>query len=619
MGFWRKNDKPIITVNGVDRSDIVLHTVANFSGITRREPMAIFELANVGNSPNTTATNPNASEFASGSPVSIKVRDRNGGFRTIHIGRIRAKSISSSSTGEAVVYESRFDDSFADVIGSPQLEWRQSPFWNEEPFSAYVPQIVFNPIIQDEVYGNRFGKKLILPQSMELSKPSKYNKWKLWEAVTWLVSYLVDPNAALPGLVQQVDVTAIDRNLEVETLVLDAGMSLAECLNKMLSPYGYGWYYEFVFHNTAKIYVHKTSGNAINGVRYYSNFYKTPINDKIDIVDSFEIHENEFETFGQVTIAGDSRLVELTDSLVPGWDRSLDETPSKDLVWDSEAMQSDDRLRDVWRKWVPEHPELESKYDGGNSKESKKFRRPFMPTLTVDKSNRPIGAFRGVHFSFTDSSRENKTEKLPLMRADGEPGLQGCGNLEILKDEGAVRFIGREPPMVLKKYGYKGPARSDSIVTLNRNIKLFVTCCIDTYKYQADPTLDGNLIYSVTGYPSKLQYVVHAPQRFQHVTYIDSDELKSEFADRKSPEVKCKNIRPTLERILDSAALKTIEGRISYHGLDNVSVANLIGKSMLYCRQRKLARGLDRYPVVVGYSLNFDNQTTAVQIGSYRD
>jgi hypothetical protein len=547
-----------------------------------------------------------------------------GRSRVVHYGTVLGVHATLGDSGDSLTYISRCEDLH---FGKPLSG---STYFNKKtskPLTLHLPAI-FNPEVDDIIKPNMATKRhpslgsslFIHVESTNTAAALKYagtdepKLWTLPEAVfmvcqEWNTSgKITNPKLADLKKILSAD-TALLRNHE-----LPFGAYLPELLDNLLEPFGYGWTVDLIDRGKRQIRVFAKSSGAQNFV-YLQESGRT-VDPKITNLHSLSLTGDVAAgSFNSLTVFGEYERYEATFTLVPAWDKALDDAIDFDvngvsnLAKNSDDWKTDPRLPRVWRDWVLNEAgdyngtrdDTKTPYDFDSLFGSGKWiarRRRFLPCLSLEDDGHPRGHTYGVFVEWSDDGGTN-WYKLDQIDSIGRQIL-------VFDRECGIRFNGDEPPDELRLVG-------------TRLAKVRVTASVES-DTRRSRTADfasswlGAFKRAYLPVGSKFKY------RKRDKTSIFESYVNNVFTKDKIEKDDSAEIEKLGTDLLDRFAAASMTGSLSLVGCDHPTIQVGYVVPQIIGRQVALSatKGGGKSPTTVAVQWDFVNQTTALVIGNYR-
>lgn len=591
-----------VWIAGIERADAVLFEVTAYTG--NRPESAVFELLSLGNIDTVSQFESNSVEFLNAS-VNVKV-----GSEWVHFGRIAAVDFERGSAGERILYTSRFDDH---MFGVPI--WK-APLASDADLSSILTvngaEIVLNPLYEGVIVDNRvraadsapFSHPTLLcpEEAYQLGITPSVSPWSLSYAVWFLCEWLnpFEDYVLNPTFSELEAVFPFDESI-IRNVAFKHGAYLPEVLDALLNPLGYGWRVDHTSKTVRKIVVFARGNsnfvvinNDVSGTGYTSDDEALDIRVKNDIVSN---------SVTDVLVIGGRQQVETTIELTPDWDETLGGRDPSYYQMGSDLWTAEPGLAQVYRRWaaVPSDPYKPWRSGLGTNQWQDVIgspdpfftRRQFQPCITKGEDNRPFGRFGGCHIEYKVGSGD----WFPVEGNLTTPALKEGTSIEILDDELGCYFNGDLPPLRQQQEGIEnfllritGTIISTARAIINRN---YPTSEIADFK--------AIVLDMESAFPFRKLYesVLAGRDDAIYDGIVDSTTLMTSFADS----------------VLDRQKYPETSGTITMPTLDGFSRTHL--GSVL-----QEIDGLEfsfwnghAYPVISGWSVNIENQTTTIMLG----
>jgi len=678
MGIQRDSTTTRVFINGVEQRNAHVHSVTNYCG-GRRANTAEFEIRTLGNDTTYQAQGGSIiNRFAkpgfgdrliSRDVVDIATKERNGRIRFIHHGEIVGGSVQQTSRGEVVIYTSRFDDH---LYGRPL-------YYTE--FVRYIPRVrlpdgvTFNPVVDNRIFYNKStsGSTLIyLPPSFATSEDladitgskRQLNSWTLIDAILYLQQYLLSGKH-----VRQMTTGYLKNNLPhvvLNNTSIRAGTYFPEALDILLEPYGFTWRLDYLTRTTRVFRVVEKAGFGSYGTVSVTPGYRgarggTYFDDAKNLAPEFDLRiDTADECVDNVVVIGGEIHLQETLTLYPAWDKTLESASMADFIWDSPAMEANPALRDVYRRFThgfnskqwqqygntPIYGDkLSTKTEnvpkikftrngevfdfwneyGGGGVSTNMCRRPYLPMLTYAPllgGSQPFGEIRGCHVEFrtkTDETSDWGPWK-SILKSGADPGLGDAAHLEVDKDEGYVRFVGRVFPALFKQSGINVDGQTGLV-----ELRLTTTRATGQHIFNSAAWLgNGATRILVVSIPDRIPVNQHSdndqfPKRKKLDPATDgATAISLESSETFSTKQEMLDaIDNYLVRFWDSFKYPAINGTIRLHGCDYAPQVYL-GQKLAKVGETELNRlpNQPSFPVITAIIHDFNAQTTQLAIGS---
>lgn len=318
----------------------------------------------------------------------VSVRLPTAGSETfVHLGDYVRESLRIDQSGETL---------------TAQSQWR--PYHYGDPLTHYTcikpdtgsggpeyakifDDVVFNPIVDGVIKGNRSDQKNILdiyywchPECADTtagqtSLGQVRSMWTLTDAVEAICFLLVGS----PGFVRRPNSTDLATVLAgaptLQNVTIPLGTRMHQALDMLLIPLGYNWYLNYEMLPYPEITVFKIGSGAVRDL--YLQAPGSSLNLKYSNINQLAVDNAIGDAFNQVTILGDFERVEVTVPLYAGWDSSGDSFLPSNLRKDGSDYADH---QTAWRLFIaneagdidptvsrfgqlPEIPALESLFD----------------------------------------------------------------------------------------------------------------------------------------------------------------------------------------------------------------------------------------------------------------
>lgn len=606
MGNNRNAAKLVLKINDVIQKQATIHTVSSMAG---GESEATFELLGLGNNHPQAVAPFNTFAHLHGQIVKIELQ----GFflnRIIHIGEIvRIQDTDNSAIIRSVTPSALIEWAMGSELIAQQYTtdpWELDGT-QRETTSKELPSLNGNLVIKGQKFGcfsTLNGKKYAQPVfTFHRDNPNFFDQITIPD----LIKALLVDNVGVQNSFRYPK--SLD-SIYADNIIIRPGMEFFDSLKAILGPYGYSFRLNFAL---SSFEIFNTDGSTYTPLNIRQRRTQgTDFDDRLDLVVSRNLVHSSEQTYSSATYWFSDNLIETTVLLAPGWDRSLDDTDINDLMWDSPAMIANDKLRDVWRKWIPADPTFNGLFSQDDI-----YPRPFKPCISVDSQGKPYGSYHGVHITFTEQKfADSKNQPKP---SDHKPVEQSSKNpagipteIEILQDEAGIRFVGRTLPFVLKEYEFGLPTIRTITPEVDRIIKLFATASV-----QQSPEFESDSFKN----KSRKSFVLDVSDRFPNRKIVDNGSILANllpkaqsldlvvFADDDSVNFR-KSINEQVRRF-------SISGELVIHGLENIDVMDAIGRPVVSAKGMNLARDPDgvSYPICTGWVMDVKAQQTTLLIG----
>lgn len=552
--------------------------------------------------------------------------------RVIHWGKLH---VTRFSIGDVLNYhlESRLEPQhFGEPIVSRMVRSRQS---GGVYHTTVRKPIIFNPLIDGVVVPNRSAKWKI-PQSdawgfldeeirtepalkwqeeiTAASQIANLPAWTLEEAVLYLCTagnpnqtYIKNPDRA------QLAATLDPSPHLLKHHEIPDGLFLPAALDKLLEPFGYGWYVEQRTIQERQIRVFRRGEGRRRTVSLQAAGSGADLAlsslQRCDLaLDASSKLVNVLES------AGANYQLEVTVELVPAWPETLDALDRvEDLALSSDNFQNaaNAHYQRVWRDWVlneagdyiGERTSITEPFNLTDLKHGIDYlhrRRQLLPCLTLAEDGAPIGNLRGVEVEWHDGTDWRPLEDLSL---EG----RSC---HVLERECGIRFDGELPPAEIQSLGLVGstPAR------------VRVTACIELDRalrgFEQQPA-------SLAGEPVPLYLDV--PEKFLIRKLLDKGPHASKYlADvqagtRIAAEVDDQQAIDTFtQKLLTAWNQGDLAGRLVLVGLEwnyelGETVSTITGRNL----DLKVDTAGQRYPTIVGLEYDVPEMTFTITLESF--
>lgn len=664
----RNSPQVRVYIDGTLIKSITMDSYANFIGGSRANQAAFIHTP-LRNMPSVVDEMPGPKKSTTpwrrwlGKRVNISVADIGGRHHFVHFGRIMEAELSQSQSGDSILLRSMMTD---DLFGYPMgdREVAVYDFYNHGLSDNDRGGVVFNPTMGGEVYGNYYLSKKQTPQMVRESdlisgEPSHFWKWTLPDAVFWLMKTL-NPDRQQRVQIRNTTLGVLKKILPkviVSTTEIPAGTYLPEALDKLLSPYGFGWKVTHLTRNARRIDVF-TMRPGWNG----SDAINSPVVGETDWpigipVSGMNVRFSAANNcVGKVTVLGSNLIGQLTLGMIPDWDRKLDDTPLDDLALDSAAMIANPELRKVYRKFKVDPTDF-----GVLTKNKKKPWKgivndqfgsgkmlEMLPTLTTGADGKPVGNIRGVHLEYKKAKwlEWDKAEWVSVTETSGRPGLNTAYEIDIVEGEMAIWFGGQWPPVEFMHADIytKQEKATDGTVVINEEFANKMKIGLRA-TFSFDTGLQSRWSVGSIDNQSRthMEYVIELPDRFKWYQSLNeqwfdprrpglADDVFEDYlfvADPKNTKKEDPHpeMKKLAEQILSSFGDLDVSGDVTLMGCDLAPIFQpSIGRGIVYVKGLQFFdlsasgnRAQTGYPVVAGMAVSFPAQTTTITIGSFRE
>lgn len=537
--------------------------------------------------------------------------------KPVHFGKALMQHGSIQPNGDSSRLVSKLDKH---LFGIPlSFAWYYDP--KRDDFALFSLPTIFNPDFDGRNKGNMSDKRrsgapvFVHEGSTETIESAIVNKtferfWTLPHAVNYLCqalngseTYVKNPKPAdliktLPGS------ESLLRNVE-----MPIGEYLPELLDRLLSPFGFGWTVEFEGRggNRRRIVVYPRQ----QGDPFPLDLQKAGA--------SVDMSKSSLETlnltadvatsaFNEVAIFGDYEHYEATFSLAKGWPESLDATDESLLTKNHDGWKTNTALADVWRKWVLNEagdyngtrPEIFEPYDLNGIFGPGNYvprRRKFEPCISVFGDNSPLGHTGGIYVEWYDADAA-------AWKPIDELGTE-CRQVRMLEHECGIRFDGLTIPIEIKQSG--------TLVGSLAAVRVTATIVSDKRLFVFVSRKDASLL------KDQKAEVIDAGSRYK----LRKRHASSIFAALKGTDVDDTGKMQTLAgQLLDSWNTASIDGTATISLTADTAIAGWVGRTVAGVPGRGVdfntSPKAEKYPTVVGVKANFENCTLTFTLDTYR-
>lgn len=547
-------------------------------------------------------------------------------------GKLKAATIDIGPSGEFLRFEARLDHYLiAESTTNTHIRGGAVEYSVHEP-------LVFNPLIDGVVWENRTptasetvaGQPYLVvdPESARTGQACEYQfgdsgiipyLWNMSEAVHYLC-WMHNPDETWvknPTLEECNEILDTDREL-LQNVAIPFGVTLPVALDRLLQPYGYDHWIGFDGNDRKLRFLKKGQGRQKTvGLQVLGDTYDPEQTNTPKFVLSFDLSQ----IVNVIIIHGGYLEMEGTFELHRAWPEEDDTLTEEDL--DVERGEEYAAHTRTWRDWVlneandytgtrpeiGEFPDIgleqaESATPGDFMPEFVNAflpkRRRFLPAITKDADNTPIGNGRGIEVEWldvTDTTSDGATSE-GLWRPVSWP-------FEVLENECGIRFNGELPVEMMDdehrdglKLRVTASIRGDNRVTVERDAR---NASVNTDRVEQSLLLDDRF-----------------PVRGRFTTgdvaskYVFEDNEAS-FADPRE------DMETLADKLIETWNAAQVGGPITLEGIDRLQYE--LGDIVLAVAGREISLAGtpgNAYPHVAALDINVPDQTVTLHLQSFR-
>jgi hypothetical protein len=507
----------------------------------------------------------------------------------------------------------------------------------DDDFTALTRPLVFNPLIDGIICGNRHSKKqwdrgngpmrvFLDPESARNERSQKLQKgtpetWSLTQAVVFICKYLNDDEKSIHNpLESELEDIVDDDNDILNNITLKQGWYLPQCLDALLEPFGLTWFVEQTNETFRRIRIYRrgegteevTANLQAPGEVFSAN--------KTNLKSAPGIQFDYSQLYNAILGQGSFVEIEATFELHRGWpadkDGLINDAKNRDKLRSGHADFEKDGNKDVWRKWVLNEAgdytglrdEIKEFYDFSSltlpfGVEAVPRRRKFLPCLTQDADGHPIGRLHGVVVEYWGHGPKNGTT--PESRKLG--WHQVAGECRLNLHECTVEFSGSMPPVEITSM------KKDAKVRVTASVQMDNRCEFFAPRQDSSPQ------------PNSSQLTLDLSERFHQKHLAEESKFNDavragdfsayEPDDRSVIQDYCEHLRDVWESVV-------VSGPLHLEGVDQVGYE--IGQSVTSIEGRDVslsgrdAESNTHYPQIAAIAYDFQQQRTTLQLDHYR-
>jgi hypothetical protein len=552
----------------------------------------------------------------------------------IHTGIVAGGGVGYGENGDQYIKYSRLtDELFGDPLDQVTIAYRTpTTETNIKNWPTIVTDgpTIFNPVFDGRVQENRWwdGKPANNFALIDLdSMPADgfgQEAWTILDASWYLITTL-NPNETYitnPTYLELSGVISFDPTLFVD-LEIEKGVYLPEALRTLLEPYGYQMITIYDGGLKPKLKVIKRDSGQPRRLSAQAMFDYADAN----LSDLHEIEINFDRVKGSskyIRIVGDYERREGTFDLIPGWSDEYDNLHinPEQLELGSDYMKSNAGSEFAWRRWVlnesgdhndprgrsvwPWHPNQFFELTPNLNK-----RRLFLPTIL----EKPINGAEGIHDGvFIEWYHPEKQHWFSITGSEGTEGeyvgLKHGTSVKLLETECGIYFTSLLPPLQIMAFGLEEG-------TSQPKVKMRVTASVlGDQRIRYEQATGNNMLnpkVEVIDMPSFKLRVIDETS-INHPIKNSSSGKNTERDDRQA-------MNDLAVELSNNWGHANISASATLNGVE-YNLNSWLGYPIEGIDRRNVWFNLDgeqqKYPSLIGWEMDYEQQTTRLTIGTLR-
>jgi len=555
----------------------------------------------------------------------------------IHAGIIAGGDVGYNETGDVWIKKSRHSN---ELFGDPLDQiWVAYRYPSEQSNVASWGSIqvdgdaVFNPVFDGRIQPNMsilFDQSVpsnrafvdidSLPQNVQGVQP-----WTLLDA-TWYLIQTLNPNEThvINPQYNQISNVISNQDTILTNLEIPKGSYLPVALKKLLEPYGYQM--RTVYGAGDKPYIYINKRNDGDSFQLKGQALNTQADLDISEVHEIDVNYERVKSSAKyIRIIGDYERRESTFELIPGWSHVYDDlyTEPDKLQLGSDYIKSNPGAEFAWRRWVLNEAGDHNGTGQGRSfpawfanhffelKPNLQKRRQFLPTIIEELLGGAVGIHDGTLIEWYHPEKSGWHSITGNENTSDEyVGLKQGTSVRLLENECGIYFTSQLPPLQLMAFGLEQGTNVP-------RAKIRITASLlGDQRVRYEETTRSDMInqkVEVIKMPSfKLRVV---DQASKHFPYKNTSLYKNTEKDDRQA------IKDLAAELSDNWGHSNISANVKLIGVD-YELDDKLGRPVEGINGRNVWFVLDpqqrKYPTLLGWEMDYQNQTTTLQIGTLR-